>query len=416
MSDVRYFRILIVEDELDWVFYLKKMYQEILTDLPLEIIEETTVDDAKDRLREAAREGKPFDLLSLDILVDTKSGEEVMAEAASLGVCKGLVVITGLHFDESISLVYRTEREVRRVRSALGDVMDDLFSGRNIYWQKIESQSPADFVRDKLSSSLKVSDEEAYKAGLAALRDRMQEKAQFVNRFYQEGKQWIVRFEGQTIRMADEGGERCLKHLIEYAGTPVPAEELEPIVRKRPRRAGPVPSGGGWADIGDEDPRPSAKGPSKSVHSRDTDIHAYLEWTGELEEEAAEMEEALNELRASGGASPEQLMEAEEAINEKRKKAAEARTLGTGGYHPTKPKSGKKDIKDLVYNHLLREGKSDTKGKKRTDGVKWRIKKYYGHEAFFEHLDKYLIYHKGKHLFEYRPPAGTIWVLGKGTK
>lgn len=141
MSSHKAPRILVVEDERDWRFPLRDMYQEILSDLSPVVQSATWGQEAIQAL-----EAEHFDLLSLDINLSQDhprdasgqpdlsvpgiDGTDVLEFAAERKACNAVVVITSILSTESAEFVIRDAERRRRVLMTPIEYVNRLFPDR----------------------------------------------------------------------------------------------------------------------------------------------------------------------------------------------------------------------------------------------------------------------------------------------
>lgn len=147
-------KVLVVEDDANWREALCQMYKEIIPQCHVK-----SADSGPSALR-AITNGENFDLLSLDInlgsthpktaagqpdlKVQGADGRSVLRKFHEKNACNGVVVITGLNYDETITFVIPNENEFRRVRSSLQVFLNTLFPSRHLYINKIKDIQTAE--------------------------------------------------------------------------------------------------------------------------------------------------------------------------------------------------------------------------------------------------------------------------------
>jgi CheY-like chemotaxis protein len=154
------FRVLLVEDEPEWLIPLGEEYERILGKKHAVMITSVTRgQDALNKLKE--HRDRPYDLLSLDInlglrhprgsddrpnlRIEGADGRTVLRRASEWGSCGAIIVITGLHDDDTLHFVMGGEQEVRYARMTIGAYMQELFPGRHILYSKA-GMAPNEFV------------------------------------------------------------------------------------------------------------------------------------------------------------------------------------------------------------------------------------------------------------------------------
>lgn len=144
-------KVLIVEDDAEWRESLCRMYEEILPACHVD-----SASSGRDALRRIEN-GDRFNLLSLDINLGSThprteaghipgaDGRSVLRRAHEKHSCNGVIVITGLAYDETLIWVM-TEEEIKKVRMTLHASLDGLFPKRNLYLQKISTGTPDECI------------------------------------------------------------------------------------------------------------------------------------------------------------------------------------------------------------------------------------------------------------------------------
>lgn len=141
-------RILLVEDDPDWLQGLEDLYREIFA--PCEILTAMNPKVALSCLE--AQRGIPFHLISLDFNLSKgargNSGEgqtalPVLRRAAELKLAGAIVLITGVAYDTSLSVVIPDATERRRIRTTLASYTRELFGHERVFYIPKNYETPS---------------------------------------------------------------------------------------------------------------------------------------------------------------------------------------------------------------------------------------------------------------------------------
>ena len=222
MTSREAFRVLLVEDDERWRAALKTMYQAIFESFcDVDIVPVYDAEQACGQLERSS-----FDLMSLDILLGKKdsgdgqmTGVDVMEFAARTGNCGGVVVISGLHDDPDIEVVFENG-ELQKMK--LVDRLVELFKeGRSTFIPKSLSMSPEDnasVIRDILP------------------RRRLLKLA-MPNRITHVGDEWTIVYKRRKATMrATGGGMKYIKYLVDER--PRLCQALDIVLNTNPAQIG----------------------------------------------------------------------------------------------------------------------------------------------------------------------------------
>ena len=146
MAKKQKIRVLVVEDDANWNDALCRMYEEILSPVS-PVVESANSGPAAIRMIRS----REFDLISCDInlgsthpvvdgLPDRKvegaDGRKVLREVSEKQACNGVVVITGIDHDETISMVVPEKGELKRLKMNLDVYIDELFPDKSLCLKK----------------------------------------------------------------------------------------------------------------------------------------------------------------------------------------------------------------------------------------------------------------------------------------
>jgi CheY-like chemotaxis protein len=221
-------RILIVEDHKDWLTELRVLYKTLLDDDRCEVAfdEAHTKEEALSKLRQAVRQRRLYDLLSLDINLGVlegsdgrtlADGRDVLKEAHKLRVCFAVAIVTGIHGDQEIEQYYTGDAGQRvQMRAALPSILNSLFpNGRGLYIPKDLAASARENVTEYLRPEI---------AGMIKYICRPRDE------FCKHGKSWKITFAGQesSIKEDRSGALRALALMLQSPFRSFTYEELFP--------------------------------------------------------------------------------------------------------------------------------------------------------------------------------------------
>lgn len=207
------FRLLLVEDDVEWRRALREMYRGLLPRHDIKWAFASETEEAVDLLSTASR---PFDLLSLDFLLERTDGRTVLRKARELDACRAVVVITG--FDQMVEFeaVVEDEHERRVVTMTMQPFIQSFFPERHLFLKKdlsLPIEDNVDVFRGVLDAGR-----------LLALigTDRA---------FTREGDTWRIVFAGRETRVSHRLGFSYLAVLLSHPRKRYSCAELEEEVR-----------------------------------------------------------------------------------------------------------------------------------------------------------------------------------------
>ncbi len=213
MSNKNPLRVLIVEDDHNWRGALCEMYKDIV--YPDEVILHSAASGP-----EAIRflENEKYDVLSLDINLGSThpresnekpdigipgaDGRTVLRKAEELSGCNSVIVITGIHIDDTLSF-FLTGEEVNVVRMTLQIYLNETFPGNHLYLMKMNVKEKP--MREQI---------DIFKEQIT--RERLYSISGKINKFIKNiDNTWCIRYNGVEIHPKHAVGFERLQYLIQ---------------------------------------------------------------------------------------------------------------------------------------------------------------------------------------------------------